>query len=118
LGVSTAFKSSSQIAQRDRSNDTIAIGIAGKIASRPRPTLDEFAVDRITAKAEDHRLWRLQIPHRDCHKFLRHYDVRIGYEDLVYHALHVFLPGCPEGNNFQIAPFDPTQFAQTCSQGI
>jgi hypothetical protein len=27
LGISTAFKSGSQIAQRDRSNDTIAIGI-------------------------------------------------------------------------------------------
>jgi hypothetical protein len=73
--------------------------------------LDEVAVDRITAKAEDHRLCRLQIPHRDCHKFLRHYDVRIGREDLACHAVHVFPPGCPEGDNFQITPFGPTQFA-------
>jgi hypothetical protein len=94
------------------------IAHAGKIAGWSRPTLDEFTIDRITAEAEDHRLCRLQIPHRNCHKFLRDYDVRIGGKDLACHTLHVFPPRCPERDNFQIAPFDPSQLAQACSQGF
>src|SRR4029077_15251938 len=87
------------------------IAHSSEIGSRSGPAFHELAVDRIAAEAEYHRLWRLQIPHRDCHKFWRHEDVRIGCEALASYALHIFLPGCPEGDNFQIAPFNPTQFA-------
>jgi hypothetical protein len=76
----------------------------------------KFCIDRIAAEAEHDRLRGLRLQHADRHELLRHNHVRVGGERGPHRGHHVVEARGPEGAEFQVAAFDPAEFAQARAQ--